>query len=316
MKKFTSLIVLLVWLSVIGIGYAVTGDPVLEPLTIDQIEATDLSGSDGTLITGTAGTNTYAAVWNADGDLVDGPGVPAVINLSNIASTAIPVSLISDTALTDSLGSEALPWLKLWLGSELTFEGATDNEFQTTFSITDPTVDRTITVPDSDQTIGHATSAAADAIDAITEIAAALKTGSDTKLVTGTAGASGNFAQWNADGDLVDGGEPGNPGSFGAGSAVTAADGVVASAGANYLIIDGEGGVADDITEISTVAEGDIIVVRAVDNDTTITMKDGAYLKLQADFVMDNAEDSMTLICTTLGANAVFMELSRANNGA
>jgi hypothetical protein len=35
------------------------------------------------------------------------------------------------------------------------FEGATTNDFQTTFSITDPTADRTITFPDSDVTIGE-----------------------------------------------------------------------------------------------------------------------------------------------------------------
>lgn len=47
-----------------------------------------------------------------------------------------------------------------------------------------------------------------DSIDAITEIAAALKTGSDTKLVTGTAGTSTYHAVWNADGDLVGGVAP------------------------------------------------------------------------------------------------------------
>lgn len=31
------------------------------------------------------------------------------------------------------------------------------------------------------------------------------KTGADTGIVSGTAGTSGNIAQWNADGDLVDG---------------------------------------------------------------------------------------------------------------
>lgn len=48
---------------------------------------------------------------------------------------------------------------------------------------------------------GHAT----DAIDAIGEIASALKTGSDTKLVTGTAGTNNYTAKWNSDGDLVEG---------------------------------------------------------------------------------------------------------------
>lgn len=46
---------------------------------------------------------------------------------------------------------------------------------------------------------------ATDAVNAIAEIAAALKTGGDAKLVTGTAGTSGNLGQWNGDGDLVDG---------------------------------------------------------------------------------------------------------------
>ncbi len=40
---------------------------------------------------------------------------------------------------------------------DLSFEGATANDFETLFDITDPTADRTIVVPDSDQTIGIAT---------------------------------------------------------------------------------------------------------------------------------------------------------------
>ena len=50
----------------------------------------------------------------------------------------------------------------------------------------------------------------AASIDDIAEIATALKTGLDVKLVTGTAGASTNLAVWNADGDIVDGGAPGS----------------------------------------------------------------------------------------------------------
>jgi hypothetical protein len=37
---------------------------------IDDIDSTDRSGSDGTVITGTAGSNGHCAQWNADGDLV------------------------------------------------------------------------------------------------------------------------------------------------------------------------------------------------------------------------------------------------------
>lgn len=48
----------------------------------------------------------------------------------------------------------------------------------------------------------------ADAVDAITEIASVLKSGADGTLITGTPGTSGDFAIWNADGDLVDGPTP------------------------------------------------------------------------------------------------------------
>ena len=38
-------------------------------------------------------------------------------------------------------------------GSSITFEGATANDFETTFAITDPTADRTITIPDVTGTV-------------------------------------------------------------------------------------------------------------------------------------------------------------------
>lgn len=46
----------------------------------------------------------------------------------------------------------------------------------------------------------------AGALDAIGEIASSLRSGSDTTIITGTAGTSGNFIQWNVDGDAVDSG--------------------------------------------------------------------------------------------------------------
>jgi len=46
-------------------------------------------------------------------------------------------------------------------GSPLVFEGATADAFETTFAITDPTADRTITFPDADVTLGAATLAPA-----------------------------------------------------------------------------------------------------------------------------------------------------------
>ncbi|NIR13694.1 MAG: hypothetical protein GWN86_06990 [Desulfobacterales bacterium] len=49
---------------------------------------------------------------------------------------------------------------------------------------------------------------AADAVDLITEIASALKSGVDATLITGTAGTNGDLAVWDANGDLIDGPTP------------------------------------------------------------------------------------------------------------
>lgn len=43
----------------------------------------------------------------------------------------------------------------------------------------------------------------AAALDAITEIAAALRSGSDQTLITGTEGSNTELAVWNSDGDLI-----------------------------------------------------------------------------------------------------------------
>lgn len=69
------------------------------------------------------------------------------------------------------------------------------NKTLTSPTLTSPTINTSVALP-------------ADAVDAITEIASALKSGADPTLITGTAGTNGNLAQWNADGDLVDGPTP------------------------------------------------------------------------------------------------------------
>jgi hypothetical protein len=60
-------------------------------------------------------------------------------------------------------------------GSSITFEGATDNAFETTLSITDPTADRTITFPDATGTVALTSDIAELSQDAI-----------DTALTAGT----------------------------------------------------------------------------------------------------------------------------------
>jgi len=61
----------------------------------------------------------------------------------------------------------------------------------TTPTITSPIIQTSINLPSS-------------AIDALTEIAAGLKSGADGDLITGTAGTNGNLGCWNPDGDIVD----------------------------------------------------------------------------------------------------------------
>ncbi|MBU0667747.1 hypothetical protein KJ951_01945, partial [Patescibacteria group bacterium] len=79
--------------------------------------------------------------------------VGANVALSNLVGVAINTSLLSDTTNTDDLGSDALNWKNLYLGGSIFYEGATDDAFETTISVTDPTADRTITIPNASGTI-------------------------------------------------------------------------------------------------------------------------------------------------------------------
>ena len=118
---------------------------------LTEIAAALKSGADGTLVTGTSGTNGDIAIWNTDGDLVDGPTPPAGVIV-----------------------------------------GTSDSQTLTNKTLTSPTINTPVM--------------GANSIDAITEIAAGLKSGADVTLVTGTSGTSGNIATWNTDGDIVDSG--------------------------------------------------------------------------------------------------------------
>lgn len=302
MKKTLTLFLIFAMVAWGTIAFAASGDPVLVPVTIDQIESTDKSGQDGTLITGTAGTSGYTAVWNADGDLVDGydPTTKA-----NVASPTFTGTVTIPTPFTIGAVSMTATGTQLnYLASATGTTGTTSTNlvFSDSPTITSPTISTSINLP-------------AGAIDAITEIAAGLKSGADTKLITGTAGSSGNLAVWNADGDIVDGGSPsGTPGSFGSPSNVTIASGVAdLSAGANFAALAGEGGAADDLTEIQGAAAGDVVVLSRQSVGYTITVKDGTYLKLQADFALDGDDDTITLICSELGTNDTFREITRSN---
>ena len=86
-------------------------DNTLNDIGYGSIKSTSRSGDDATLVTGTAGTSTYAAVWNADGDLVDGPGVPFIASDWTAASTSaqgkVELTIVSEmnTGTSDTLAA-------------------------------------------------------------------------------------------------------------------------------------------------------------------------------------------------------------------
>lgn len=81
----------------------------------------------------------------------------------------------------------------------------------------------------------------------------------------------------------------------------------------SYIIVTGEGGVADDLTSIHGAIQGDVIFVRIIDGGATVTLKDGVgNLAMAGDFALTSSEDSIMFICKSLG---VWNEVSRSNNG-
>jgi len=78
--------------------------------------------------------------------LVAGTGVTVTNNSGEGASPTI--------AIGQDVASSASPtFANLNLNGNIVFEGATANEFETTLSVTDPTADRTITIPDATTTL-------------------------------------------------------------------------------------------------------------------------------------------------------------------
>ena len=102
--------------------------------------------------------------------------------------------------------------------------------------------------------------------------------------------------------------------AFGDGSELTISGGVV-TATDSYHTIDTESNAASD--ELVTIdggsVAGEILIIRAIHNDRTVVAIDNTgNLRLEGDFDMDYAEDTLTLIFD--GSN--WLEISRSNNRA
>ncbi len=86
-------------------------------------------------------------VFGASGDLVVEGRVADTVNIGT--------ALLPDIAGGADIGTEVLYFETGYFGTSISFEGATDNDFQLTLTVTDPTTpDKTITFPDLTGTVG------------------------------------------------------------------------------------------------------------------------------------------------------------------
>lgn len=72
--------------------------------------------------------------------------------------------------------------------------------------------------------------------------------------------------------------------------------GIVTVDGEGYYSVQAETGTSDALDRINGLAEGDIVVLKP-HTGHTITVTKGTYLKMDANFVLDNVYDRMTLQC-------------------
>lgn len=211
-----------------GLTLGAAGTVILEGTTADAFEVT-ISGGDpttpdktftlpdasGTAMVSTLSTNSITAansVWGASNAVVfegaTADGVETTISVTDPTSSDITftlpdtagtaASIMVSTLTTAANAPEAAN--AVWGASNgLKMEGATADTSETTISPTDPTGDRTVTVPDSTFTLGtHTVSfvqggTAADALDTIFFIADRGYIVTAIKAVWGTAESTGSM---------------------------------------------------------------------------------------------------------------------------
>ena len=148
-------------------------DNTLADIAYSSIKSTSRSGSDVKLVTGTAGTSTYTAQWNVDGDLVDGYALidddtMGTASATNIASAESVKAYVDDSVLPKiyltgeiaDISAAASSWVTSPVAGDITriytvIEGAiTVGDATITFEIA------TVAVTDGTITIANVGSAA------------------------------------------------------------------------------------------------------------------------------------------------------------
>ena len=124
-----------------------------------DISKVDIDGGaiDGTVI----GANSAAASTFSSVTLASGATVTAILDeddMSSDSATAIATQQSIKAFVSNTVGAASNV-----TATGITFEGATDNDFETTFAITDPTADRTFTFGDESGTVATTVSASNEA---------------------------------------------------------------------------------------------------------------------------------------------------------
>jgi len=174
----------------------------------------------------------------------------------------------------------------------IAFEGATDNAFETTLTVVDPTADRTITFPNETGT-AHTSGGDTTHTNIIIGDAANIGSASDTDSLSISSAGVVNFTQrptFAASLTIQDGGSIGSASDL---NAVTiSSGGVIAvtattantSASDGALTVAGGVGIAADLSvgdDVRLISDS-VVLSFGADSDTTLTHTDGSGLTLNS----------------------------------
>jgi hypothetical protein len=127
-----------------------------------------------------------AGVVDAKGDLIVGSADDAVARLGVGTNGQV---LTANSSATYGVEWQAPAAVGVF-GSSIEFEGSTANDFETTLAVTDPTADRTITLPDATGTVALTSD--------ITVSASSTNTFSNKSISLGSNTVTGTTAEFNA----------------------------------------------------------------------------------------------------------------------
>lgn len=250
-----------------------------------------LTGSTNNQLTTVTGANAIQGESNLtfDGSTLAVTGAVTISsNITVEGTTTLNGNLVLGDAAADTLTIGAT----LQGASPLTFEGGTANGFETTFAITDPTADRTITFPDATGTVAFTSSNITG--NAATVTSAANNSTNETVYLTFVDGQTG------AQEIETDSGLTYNP-STGLITTTSISAGTVTSTG-NVVIADaGNIGSASDTNAIAIGADGDVTLTQDLE-----LQHDGATISFGAndEIVLTHEHNSgLSLTHTATGDN-------------